>query len=57
MTLLNTTNNAVMFHTWTRKKINHSFNIKGVDHAGRIGSNSQSVYLVFDEMKILLMSI
>lgn len=32
---------------------NYIFNIKGIDHAGRIGSNSQSIYLVFEGMKVM----
>ena len=54
MTSVNTTNNITSLTIYGLVKgSNYSFTVKGVDHADRTGSSSQSVYFVFNSKQIL----
>ena len=54
MTSVNTTNNITSLTIYGLVKgNNYSFTVKGIDHADRTGSSSQSIYLVFDGKEIL----
>ena len=56
MTSVNTTNNATsLFVYGLAKAHNYSFTVKAIDHAGRIGRNSQKIYLVFDGKKTIVL--
>ena len=53
MTSVNTTNNITSLTIYGLVKgNNYSFTVKGIDHVGQIGNNSQLVYLIFDGKQI-----
>ena len=53
MTSVNTTNNITSLTIYGLVKgNNYSFTVKGIDHAGQIGSSSQLVYFIFDGKQI-----
>ena len=54
MTSVNTTNNITSLTIYGLVKgNNYSFTVKGINHVGQIGNNSQLVYLIFDGKQIL----